>query len=116
MNVQDADGNGDGGAFVATQLGHVLDEYFQAETTYKDKESGGNGPKSEWFLKSHDAALVFESQVLSNFSGQQESKRQEDSRPTGGAYIYSSQRYNVFYKDAKDVSVFQINRRPVPKQ
>jgi RHS repeat-associated protein len=115
MDVKDADGVGDKGAFAATVIGHVLEEYFQAETTYKDLEAKGNGATSEWYIKSHAAAKVFESEVMSDFTGQKEQTRDEKATPLGGNYFYTSRRYTVMFMGETDKTIRQVSRRPIPK-
>lgn len=54
------------GAFVASQLGHVLGEYSAAETDYKEFEKFGSGIASPWFLASHNNGdLPAEGRVMS---------------------------------------------------
>jgi RHS repeat-associated protein len=86
-------------ALAASQLAHVLEEYAQAATTFKDLESVSMRIQKD---RSHDKALDFESKVLSDFTGVAEKRRQG-----GGTYIennpyilfqYTSIQYNVLRK------------------
>lgn len=92
---------GDGGAFEAGQLGHVLEEYSRAETDYKNLEKYGNGPGSAWYIPSHGRALEFESAVMSDFTGKPEAPR-GGGEPRGNNphafFNYSSVRYDVLKK------------------
>lgn len=115
-DVKDDKGMGDGGAFLAGQLGHVLEESFQAETTFKDLEAFGRGSKGLLFKAGHNEGLVAESRVLSDFTGQSEEPRKENNTGTAAAFTYTSVRYTVLFNGANDQTVNIISRRPIPKQ
>jgi RHS repeat-associated protein len=81
-------------ALAASQLGHVLEEYAQAATTFKDLEPIGQ------YNRSHDKALDFESKVLSDFTGTTE-KRRVEGNIVGNPNIffqYTSIQYNILRK------------------
>src|SRR5258708_16072715 len=75
-------------------LGHILEEYEQAATTLL--ELAGVGKVQE--TASHNKALAFESQVLSDFTGTQEQHRRDIQSPTQVSFFYTSVQYDIATK------------------
>jgi RHS repeat-associated protein len=79
--------------FAAAQLGHVLEEYYEADKKYSELS------EDDQYKKAHDDAKAFESQVLSDFTGRTEQKRTNEAlSPTTIRYIYTSIQYDVEVK------------------
>jgi RHS repeat-associated protein len=101
--------------FAARLLGHVLEEYYQAEKQYAGLS------KDEQYNKAHGDAVVFESKVLSNFTGQTEQPRTNFQVNNNTLrYVYTSVTYDVITKTGigKDTSqsrVIRVVKSPVKK-
>jgi hypothetical protein len=101
--------------FAARFLGHVLEEYYHAEKMPSPFSDQGRFPES------HEGALEFESDVLSDFTGWWEKPREQKtiSEKPGELTVrfdYSTVAYDVLYKsgvggDVQVAKVTKIERR-----
>lgn len=98
----------------AALLGHVLEEYAQAATSFLDL--AGVGKTRE--LASHNKALAFESQVLSDFTGKQEQNRRDIQLPGRVTFFYTSVQYDIQTKTgAQSSTITNVTKkeRPTPR-
>lgn len=95
----------------ASLLGHVLEEYAQAATTFRDM--AGVGKVQE--LASHNAALRFENRVLSDFTGKQEQQRRDFQARSSVTFFYTSVQYDIATKSGAQIVGVRKTERQVRK-
>ena len=94
----------------AALLGHVLEEYEQAATTFLDMAGVGQTQR----LASHNRALEFESLVLSDFTGKSEQPRQDIQLRSQVSFFYTSVQYDIATKtgaSAEQTTVVGVTKK-----
>jgi len=91
----------------AALLGHVLEEYSQAATTFL--EMAGIGKTQQ--LASHNQAVTFESQVLSDFTGTQEQNRRDIQLQGHVAFFYTSVQYDIYLKTGAENTITNVTKK-----
>lgn len=100
--------------FAARLLGHVLEEYYQAEKKYAKLD------ETSQRRSAHEDAKVFESKMVSEITGQAEQTRTNiETGPVTLRYVYTTVTYDVTVKSARGTpgynTVVSVTKNEVQK-
>lgn len=95
--------------FLASQLGHVLEEYAVAATVMAGQ------PADRQEAVGHLRARKFESKVMSDFTGKDEEARRDTQNGTKVSFIYSTVQYDMETKGDKkpdNATITSVSKKP----